>query len=229
MFICTDELTGRFTFEAEGSTDPSNPYFIGKLSHPSSVSGVTIGAGYDMGERNGSAVKTDLINSGASAQLAAQMAEGAGLTGRAAEQFVKDNRAALMITDIAVLRRLFMIIYPGYVQSAHKSFDFHMSSFQTLMPTYGKQYKDATPFAWKDLFPSMRVMATDFIYQGFGAMKKHHGRPMHFCMANNFDWLIQYITNTPELAQYEAGRRRAAYLRSQKLNEMLQRCQALPA
>jgi hypothetical protein len=26
---------------------------------------------------------------------------------------------------------------------------------------------------------------------------------MHFCMANNFDWLIDYITSTPGLAKYE--------------------------
>jgi hypothetical protein len=34
---------------------------------------------------------------------------------------------------------------------------------------------------------------------------------MHFCMANNFDWLIDYITSTPGLAKYEKGRHWAAY------------------
>ena len=56
------------------------------------------------------------------------------------------------------------------------------------------------------------------MYQGFGKQQAGYGKPLHFCMANDFDWLIKYIQMSP-LSQYEAGRGRARYLQSRKLLE----------
>ena len=140
------------------------------------------------------------------------------MTGVNAEQFVSANRPTLVISDLSVLKRLFANIYPGYVTRAKQCFDFHATTFTTAMPTYGSQYKDAVFFDWQYLYPAIRVIAIDLVYQGFGKQKAGYGKPLHFCMANDFDWLIHYI-RTSGLNQYEAGRGRAKYLQSKKLWE----------
>jgi hypothetical protein len=216
MNTSADEKSGQFTFAAEGSTNSASPYFIGKLSHPSADSGVTIGAGYDMGGRTESQVKNDLVLAGLASETAAKLAKGAGMKGGQADQFVAANKADLIVKDLAVLKRLFDQVYPGYVSTAHDNFNYHAATFRHSMPHYGKKFKDATFFSWEHLYPAIRVIAIDFTYQGFGKRQAGYGRPMHFCMANDFDWLIDYITTTPGLNRYESGRGRAAYLRGKK-------------
>ena len=218
MFANEEEKTGSFTFAAEGSPDPSSQFFYGKLSHPSAASGVTIGAGYDMGGRSETQVRADLVAAGANPDVAAKMAKGAGLTGAKAGQFVTTNRTSLVITDIAVPTRLFANIYPDYVARAKQCFDYHAATFRTLMPGYGAQYKGAVFFDWRYLYPAIRVIAIDLVYQGFGRQKAGFGKPLHFCMANNFDWLVKYI-HSSSLNQYEAGRGRSNYLRAKKAGE----------
>ena len=105
MYINREQLTGSFTFDAEGSRDPHSPFFYGKLAHPSHNSGVTIGAGYDMGGRTEPQVKADLIAAGVSADLAGKLAKGAGLTGTAAQNFVDANRPTLLINDMEVFSK----------------------------------------------------------------------------------------------------------------------------
>jgi len=227
MFISNDEQTGRFTFEAEGSTNPLNPYFIGKLSHPSQASGVTIGAGYDMGGRNALQVENELVMAGLSSYVAAVLAQGAGLTGDAAGKFVKDNHT-LMVEDIRVLRNLFAMDFPRYVTRARASFNYHANNFQTAMCGYGTHYANPTAFSWETLYPSIRVIAIDLVYQGFGRQVGGYGKPIHLCMANNFDWLIHYIETSSGLNKYEAGRRRAPYLRARRDFEILNDSQCTP-
>lgn len=219
MYTNDEERTGDFTFRAEGSSDPKSPLYYGKLAHPSADSGVTIGAGYDMGGRTAAQVKADLIGAGINADLAGKLAEGANQTTSAARQkFVDDNRATLVVNDLGALRKLFDNAYPGYVARAKAAFSYHAATFRTAMPSYGKEFKDATFFDWPYLYPAIRVIAIDLVYQGFGKQKAGYGKPLHFCMANNFDWLIHYIQTSP-LNQYEKGRGRAAYLKSKKFSE----------
>lgn len=218
MYTNQEEKTGSFTFAAEGTSDPTSKFFYGKLSHPSEESGVTIGAGYDMGGRSETQVKTDLVAAGANADVATKMAKGAGLTGSKAEEFVKTNRSTLVINEIHVLQKLFANIYPGYVTRAKQCFAYHSKTFKTAMSTYGSQYTSAVFFDWEYLYPAIRVIAIDFVYQGFGKQQAGYGKPLHFCMTNDFDWLIRYIQSSP-LNQYEAGRRRAQYLRGKKAFE----------
>lgn len=218
MYTNDEEKTGSFTFAAEGSSDPNSPFYYGKLSHPSDESGVTIGAGYDMGGRAEATVKAELIAAGADADVAAKMAKGAGLTGTLAHQFVNTNRPTLIITNANVFQTLFANIYPGYVERAKQYYAYHAKTFKASMTTYGQQYKDAIFFDWQYLYPAIRVIAIDLVYQGFGRPQAGYGKPLHFCMANDFDWLIKYIQSSP-LNQYEEGRGRAKYLRSKKLSE----------
>jgi len=219
MYINDEQRTGSFTFAAEGSSDPNSKYFYGKLSHPSNESGVTVGAGYDMGGRTELQVKADLIAAGTDGELAANIAKGAGLTGANADTFVKTNRPTLVISEIKILEKLFENIYPGYITRAKASFDYHAATFDKDMPKYGAKYKDAVFFDWEYLFPAIRVVAIDLVYQGFGKQKLGYGKPLHFCMANDFDWLVDYIRTSTGLSQYETGRGRAKYLLSKQATE----------
>lgn len=218
MFTNDEERTGSFTFAAEGRPEPSSPLFYGKLSHPSANSGVTIGAGYDMGGRSEAQITTDLVAAGVNASVAAKMAKGHGLTGTKAAEFVQTNRPTLVVNDVAVLKKLFDNTYPGYVTRAEQCFDYHAKTFRALMPTYGPDYKKATFFDWQHLYPAIRVIAIDLVYQGFGRQTAGYGKPLHFCMANDFDWLAKYV-QASALNQYEAGRGRAKYLRGKKALE----------
>lgn len=221
MYISEDERTGSFTFNAEGSTDPHSRYYIGRLSHPSSGSGVTIGAGYDMGGRGEATVKRDLVSAGLDEATAGKLAKGAGLTDGNAERFVRENKASLVVNDMSVLRRLFKRTYPDYVSRARSCFQYHSNTFAWKIASRdmfveGKNLAGATYFDWESLFPAIRVIAIDFVYQGYGRMQSGYGRPMHFCMTNNFDWIINYIANSSELMEYEEGRGRVRYLQSRK-------------
>lgn len=228
MFTTSDEQTGRFTFDAEGSTVPSSPYFLGKLSHPSAQSGVTIGAGYDMGGRSETTVNADLVAAGIGADLAGKLAKGAGLQFQNAETFVNANKASLIVSDMEALRNLFKAIYPKYIVSAKERFNYHALTFKASMKAYGNKYDKAIFFDWNYLYPAIRVMAVDFVYQGFGKQSAGFGKPIHFCMANDFDWLIAYIQTTPGLSQYEAGRGRAKYLQARKAIEISSFSQCTP-
>jgi hypothetical protein len=93
-------------------------------------------------------------------------------------------------------RNLFEAIYPGYVQRARSNYD--------------KWTADkADRVAWEDLSPVVRDILVDFVYQGF----TKGARPMESGMTNNPAILIEYVTTSPTMKQYEAGRRRAEYLR----------------
>ena len=219
MFTNAEEKSGSFTFAAEGSSDPKNKFFYGNLAHPSANSGVTIGAGYDMASRSEVQIKSDLTSAGASTDTAAKIAKAAGLKGTEADQFVETNKTTLKISDLEVLKKLFANIFPDYVKRAKQSFSYHAQTFSTEMPKYGDKYKNAIFFDWNSLYPAIRVIAVDFVYQGFGKQKAGFGKPMHFCMANDFDWLIKYI-QTSTLSQYEKGRGRVKYLKSKQSFEV---------
>ncbi|MGY4398469.1 GH24 family phage-related lysozyme (muramidase) [Sphingomonas sp. UYAg733] len=86
-------LGRRFIYDHEAQNGVSN-----KLHHPSSGSGVTIGPGYDMKDRSRASVQADLQAVQVPPAAAAQAAQGAGLSGTAAHNFVRDNKALLNLT-----------------------------------------------------------------------------------------------------------------------------------
>ncbi len=70
-------------------------------------SGVTLGIGYDIGGRSKASVITQLTAAGMSADQATKIAEGAGLKGDAANQFVIDNQKSIGTIADAVAEALF--------------------------------------------------------------------------------------------------------------------------
>ncbi len=96
-----------YNFEAQAGV--SN-----RLHWPQGNSGVTLGPGYDMGARTAETVSRDLVAVGIAPDVAAQVAEAAGLRGNAAAQFVRDNRGLVNLTPDQEKQLLGQVL-PTYV------------------------------------------------------------------------------------------------------------------
>tara|TARA_Y100000401_G_scaffold112258_1_gene111479 strand:- start:235 stop:1461 length:1227 start_codon:yes stop_codon:yes gene_type:complete len=84
---------GKFTFEQE--VGPGSE----KLHHPTKTSGVTVGAGYDMKEKSPDQIISELTSVGIDENIASRLAGAAGLSGKEATKFVKDNPDIALTTD----------------------------------------------------------------------------------------------------------------------------------
>ena len=108
-------LKGKLTYNAEGNDIPSSPYYSRVIHWPgNALSGVTLGRGYDMGDRSESDVYNDMVMSGISHEQAAKISKGAGLKGVAARDFVALNKAKVGEITLEQQEKLFSIIYPKY-------------------------------------------------------------------------------------------------------------------
>lgn len=83
---------GRFIRSEEG--DGSHMYWPGN-----ETSGVTVGPGYDMGNRQAGDVASALIDVDVAPDIAAKAAAGAGLIGKAAGEFVDKHRSEMKLTS----------------------------------------------------------------------------------------------------------------------------------
>lgn len=188
---------GQVTFDAEGNDIPNNRNFSRRIHWPgNAASGVTLGRGYDLGNRSQATVYNDLIRAGVPDVQAGLIAEGAGKKGEAARLFVQNNRDAIGTISHAMQIRLFEIIYPAYVTSAKSNYE-----------SWTRPYPERV--SWENLSKPIREIMIDFVYQGFTKGEA----PMKAGMKNNIDELINYIEGSPTMRGYEAGRQRANYLR----------------
>ncbi len=101
---------GQLTFDQEGQ-EGSSLFHSRWLHWPGGASGVTLGRGYDMGQRTSAAVRSDLAACGVATQLATAFAGGAGLTANAANDFVAQKRAVCGNLTAGQQRRLFEAVY----------------------------------------------------------------------------------------------------------------------
>lgn len=187
------------TFDAEGNDIENSPHFSRIIHWPgNSLSGVTIGRGYDMGDRTVIAIKQDMIKAGIPEATAKLLAEGAGLKGIKAKEFVVNNKSIGKITHSQQVM-LFDNIYPLYEARGKQNYEKWTTS-------------EKNRISWEKLHQAIRDILVDFVYQGF--TKGPH--PMKAGMNNNFDEMIKYIEGTPAIKQYEPGRNRAKYLKTHK-------------
>jgi len=93
-----------------------------RLHHPSMGSGVTIGPGYDMKDRSRDEVIRHLMAIRVSADAAREAAQGAGLSGQKARDFVRDHKNAVNLTDAQQAELLLQVIgqYEAKVKRAIK-------------------------------------------------------------------------------------------------------------
>lgn len=189
---------GQITFNAEGSDLKGSLYFSRVIHWPgNNLSGVTIGRGYDMGNRNRPTILADMLKAGIAIKQAKLLADAAGLKGLRAKAFVIKNKSNIGEITHSQQINLFNLIYPIYELRAKKN--------------YNKWTNNKQRVPWNKLHPKIRDVLVDFVYQGFTAGP----RPMQAGMNNDFGELIKYIEKTPELMRYENGRGRVKYLKKE--------------
>ncbi|HGB2244983.1 TPA: pesticin C-terminus-like muramidase [Salmonella enterica subsp. enterica serovar Aberdeen] len=193
-------LKGKLTYNAEGNDISSSPYYSRVIHWPGNeLSGVTIGRGYDMGDRSESDVYHDMVTSGIPDEQAAKISKGAGLKGNRARDFVALNKIKIGEITLQQQEMLFSIIYPKYIDRTIVNYNKWTSGVSGVKP-------------WDALDSRIQEVLVDFVYQGFTKGPK----PMLAGAKNSKKELNDYIKNTPAISQYEPGRHRADYLEGEK-------------
>jgi len=100
---------GLVTFNSEGHE--GGFYHSRKLHVPGQWSGLTLGRGYDMGEKTASNIKIDLIKAGVSPIDALKKSGGHGLRYTVAKQFIINNDLLDFTITPIVQKALFLISY----------------------------------------------------------------------------------------------------------------------
>ncbi|WP_233968496.1 lysozyme family protein [Pectobacterium polaris] len=190
---------GQITFDGEGDDVPNSPFFSRVIHWPRKAkSGVTLGRGYDMGERTKGEIYSDMLRIGIGSEKANLIAKGAGLKAGAAATFVKEYKEKIgMITHQQQIA-LFNMVYVGYIEIAKKRY-----------ARYSANVPDRVN--WDELHPAIRDILIDLAYQGFAGETT-----IPVAAKNDIDLLIKKIESTKDLLDYEAGRNRAGYLRMRK-------------
>ncbi|EXU75765.1 hypothetical protein ABW286_11220 [Erwinia papayae] len=198
----TEPKQGLLTFRAEGNNIRGSKFYSRKIHFPENMktcsgtlSGVTIGRGYDMGKRSESQVISDLLFSGIDINKAKLIAKGAGLIGCKAGEFVRKNRDEIGEITESQQVILFEKIYPAYEIRARNNYNHWM-----------RKYRNAKK--WSELSLPIKNVLVDFVYNGYTKSE----RPMLAGSNNNIKELILYIKSSPVLLSDEPGRNRISYL-----------------
>ncbi len=143
------------TFDAEG-TEQRNRFFSRQIHWPGgAASGVTVGRGYDMGNRSSSEVRSELTKAGVPASDASFFSQAARLKGRDAREFVEDNREHAPVITLAAQKRLFeQVLVPYYVADIKRIF-----ARSDVVAKYG----DAS---WEKLSGTTKEVLFDLRYRG---------------------------------------------------------------
>lgn len=150
---------GQLTFDVEGNdlenaANPLHMYFSRKVHWPGGASGITIGRGYDLGQRPNP--ESDLAAVGITEPLLGWLIGSKGLSGTAARDYL--NSASQEIRKIFITRKqqhkLFVPIY-DYM----KSEVIRISDKSAVVNLYGHLDWDATD-------PKIQDVAVDLIYRG---------------------------------------------------------------
>lgn len=140
-------------------------------------SGVTLGKGYDIGNRTAGTVIEELMAAGMSEDQATKISLGAGLTGSDADTFVNNNKYDIGEIAIAVQRSLLATMLVEYTDRA-RTMATSTTATQDTNGNYtnarGREIKDGVDAGtyvmsdaqWDALHPAMIEFVTDLKYQG---------------------------------------------------------------
>lgn len=186
---------GKLTYDAEGNNTPNSPYYSRVIHWPGNeLSGVTLGRGYDMGDRSELQIYQDMIKSGVDDVIAKKISLVRANKGSAAA-FVSNNKSDIGGISEEQQINLFNLIYPDYILRTITNYNSWTSGI-------------ATAKSWDELDEPIQEVLVDFVYQGFTKGPK----PMLAGSNNDKQELINYIRNTRGISRYEPGRHRADYL-----------------
>lgn len=143
---------GVVTYEAEGT---EGGYFHSRVLHvPGETSGLTIGRGYDMKEKPGEKIKSDLIDAGVEADFAGILASASGLSGSEAKTFIEDNNLGEFEISMESQEKLFSKVYDEIERDVKR-----ICEKSDCVETYGA-------VNWNELSPKIRDILIDLRYRG---------------------------------------------------------------
>jgi peptidoglycan hydrolase-like protein with peptidoglycan-binding domain len=141
---------GQLTFDAEGQE--GGAYHSRSAHWPGGASGVTIGRGYDMGDRSWKEVHEALVGAGVPANHAVDLADGAGLKGTDARDFIADNNLPKISQQAQ--KTLFDTTYAWYVADVTR-----ISQTPAVVSAYGS-------VDFERLNPGLLDLVVDLRYRG---------------------------------------------------------------
>ncbi|WP_130832320.1 pesticin C-terminus-like muramidase [[Erwinia] mediterraneensis] len=191
---------GLLTFRAEGNDRVNSRHFSRKIHYPGNAgqcasdgSGVTIGRGYDMGNRTRPQVLNDLIRAGIPVEQAKKIADGATLRYCEAMKFVKNNREEIGVISKESQLKLFENSYREYALRAEYF--------------YRRRVKNKNKTRWEDLNERIKDVFIDVYYQGLMSIKF-----AETVSGNDPLAVIRYIENDEKIISYESHRKRIPHL-----------------
>jgi hypothetical protein len=146
---------GQFTFDVEGNDIEGHRYFSRVPHWPGGASGITLGRGYDLGQR-GSTLANDLAEVGITGEFYEWLIGAGGLRGDAARKYLENASQEIRQTKITRRQQydLFLPIY-DYM----KNEVIRISAISENVEYYGG-------LVWDRLDPRIQDMVIDLIYRG---------------------------------------------------------------
>lgn len=142
---------GQVTFDAEGVDNANSIYFSRVIHYPGGNSGVTIGRGFDVGQRSKKANISYMESAGLPSSQVSLLAEASGLKGKAAGAWVKKNKDKVGTITHEQQKALFAIVY-----EAHKKDVVRISSKDDVVAKYGATDFDKQHPAITDILVDLR-------------------------------------------------------------------------
>lgn len=173
---------GQLTFNAEGQENTSR-YFSRQAHWPGGVSGVTIGRGYDLGQRTRQSVVSDLTRAGLDRTDALTLSRGSGLVGLKAQDFLKNNKQTLPTISLEQQQTLFSdVLVPQYVNDVKR-----ILNKPDVIDAYGK-------ITWEDLPTRMQELLFDLRYRGdYSPVVRSQLHP--FLAAEDYQGAYQFLAD----------------------------------
>jgi len=145
---------GQLTFDVEGMEKPGSKYHSRVPHVPGRWSGVTIGRGYDMGQRSKEGIKAELLQAGVSNATANKFSNCSGFKGKQAKEYLD----AKNLNDLSITPEqqyhLFLDTFEEYAGTVIR-----ICSKADVVDKYG-----ATN--WEELEPVIRDIVVDLCYRG---------------------------------------------------------------
>lgn len=190
---------GLLTFRAEGNNTPGSIHYSRVIHWPGNTSGckknasgVTIGRGFDLGNRSKDEAMAYLKRAGISREKALKIAEGKQLTHCLADEFVRANKEKIKEITESEQLRLFEIVYVDYVYDSIRFYN---------------KYKSHRAILWEKLDQRLKDVFVDMKYQG------RLTKTMVKCFEGNARHdVIKLIRSNAGLMDDERNRSRIRYL-----------------
>ena len=145
---------GQLTFDVEGMEKPGSKYHSRTPHVPGRWSGVTLGRGYNMGQRSKDGIKTDLVQAGIPVSVANKFSNCSGYKGTQARNYLEEKGLEDLSITPEQQYHLFLDTFEEYAGTVIR-----ICNKMDVVDKYG-----ATN--WDGLEPVIRDIAVDLCYRG---------------------------------------------------------------